>query len=236
MENNKKTEKISYYVEKKSWLVQASALVMLFSVVLRLIGCWGMWNDKVFAVTQIFLPIISGLLFILLVLTLGKRALWTTALPVLLGVVFFIIKSFGFESIIHTVLCIFLYLVVAVLYTGTVFGVVRTKWLLVPLFGLPLLYHIFVEDLAAMRSDPPPTLTAGLQEISVLCIMLALLLLSIAMKKKQPEAEPELPKMKDPKVIVPEQAEDAPAEEAAPAAAPEGETATDASAEAPEEK
>lgn len=232
MEDSKKTEKISYYVERKSALVQASALVMLFSAVFRLIGCWGLWNDKTFAVTQIFLPLACNLMFILLVLTLGRRALWTTALPVLLGVVFFIIKSFGFDSIIHTVLCIFLYLVVAVLYIGTVFGVIRTKWLLVPLFGLPLLYHIFIEDLAAMRSANPPSFQAGMQEISVLCIMLSLLLLSIAMKKKQPETVPELPKMKAPKVIPPEKAENIPAEEEPQAAVPESGSAADV----PEEK
>lgn len=130
-------------------------------------------------------------------------------LPVLLGIVFFIIKSFSFDSILHTILCILLYLLVAVLYTGTVFGRIRTKWLLVPLFGLPLLYHIFVEDLNAMRSATPPSLPEGLQEISVLCIMLSLLLLSIAMKKKQPETLPDLPKMKAPKVIVPGKGEPA---------------------------
>ena len=139
MENNQKTEKISFYTERKSALVQASVIFMLLSAISRLVGCWGRWNDAFFAATQIALPLACNLLFILLVLTLGRRALWTTVLPVLLGVVFFIIKSFTFDSILHTILCILLYLLVAVLYTGTVFGRIRTKWLLVPLFGLPLL-------------------------------------------------------------------------------------------------
>ena len=46
---------------------------------------------------------------------------------------------------------ILLYLAVAVIYSGTVLGFIRTKWLLPPLFGLPFLYHIFVEDLAKLR-------------------------------------------------------------------------------------
>ena len=95
----------------------------------------------------------------------------------------------------------------AVLYTGTVFGIIRTKWLLVPLFGLPFLYHVFVEDLAALRDTANPvTLSAGLREISVLCVMLALLFTAIAMKKKKPQTEVELPKMKAPKVIPPQKA------------------------------
>ena len=83
-----------------------------------------------------------------------------------------------------------------------------------PLFGLPFLYHIFVEDLAALRDTANPiTLSAGLQEISVLCVMLALLFTAIAMKKKKPQTEVELPKMKAPKVIAPNRAEKAAAGE-----------------------
>ena len=106
MENNQKTEKISFYTERKSALVQASVIFMLLSAIFRLVGCWGRWNDAFFAATQIALPLACNLLFILLVLTLGRRALWTTVLPVLLGVVFFIIKSFTFDSVLHTILCI----------------------------------------------------------------------------------------------------------------------------------
>ena len=64
---------------------------------------------------------------VLAVLLLGRVALWSTVLPVLLGVVFFIIKAMGFESWLHMVLCILLYLLVAVLYTGTVFGLIQTN-------------------------------------------------------------------------------------------------------------
>ena len=182
-----KKQKIKFYIEPKSFLIQSSVILMALSVVFRLIGCWGLWNDEFFAVTQIALPVASCLLFILLVLLLGKSALWATSLPVLMGVVFFILKSLSFDSVLHTVLCILLYVLVAVLYVGTVFTLIRSKWLLIPLFGLPFLYHIFVEDLAALRDTANPvTLAAGLQEISVLCIMLALLLLSLGIRTKKP--------------------------------------------------
>ena len=78
-----------------------------------------------------------------------------------------------------------------------------------PLFGLPFLYHIFIEDLPAIRDTVNPLSFAdGMQEMSVLCIMLSLLLISLAMKKQfaEPKAEPEsgaeLPKMKAPKLVV----------------------------------
>lgn len=228
-----KKEKIKFYVEPKGILAQSSVILMALAVVFRIIGCWGLWTDEFFAVTQIALPIASGLLFIVMLLLLGRHALWATSLPVLLGVAFFILKSFGFESALHTLLCILLYILVAVLYVGTVFGLIRTKWLLVPLFGLPFLYHILVEDLAALRDTAHPvTLAAGLQEISVLCIMLSLLFVSLAMKKKKPQpVEVELPKMKAPKVIPPQREEptgtDAPETEDSAAASQEAQENTE---------
>ncbi len=207
-ENTKPRAK--FYVEQQGWATQAAIIFMALSAVFRIVGCWGKWNDAFFAATQIALPLMSNILFILCIVLLGKKALWLTAVPALMGVVFFVIKSFTFESWIHTVLCILLYLLVAVLYTGTVFGFIHTKWLLVPLFGLPFLYHIFVEDLAALRDTANPvSLSAGLQEISVLCVMLSLLFTAFAMKKKKPQTEVELPKMKAPKVIPPQKAAEA---------------------------
>ena len=180
--------RVKYYVERQSFFARAAVTLMLLSAVFRLIGCWGLWGDPYFAATQIALPLACCLVFVLFLLLLGKRLFAATSLPVLLGVVFFIIKSFTFDSWVHTVLCILLYLLVAVLYTATAFGYVHTKWLLVPLFGLPFLYHIFVEDLAALRNtENPLSFSAGMQEMSVLCVMLALLCTALAMKKKKTE-------------------------------------------------
>ena len=222
-----KKQRIRFYVEPKGFLAQSAMLLMGLAIVFRVIGCWGLWKDEFFAITQIALPVASCLLFILLVLLLGRRALWATSLPVLMGVAFFIIKAFGFESRLHMVLCLLLYLVVAVLYVITVFALIPTKWLLVPLFALPFLYHVLVEDLPALNNaESPVSFAAGMQEMSVLCIMLALLCLSLAMIKKVPQLEDaDLPKIKDPVVIPPkpaEPAEDARSEETAEAAdAPE---------------
>lgn len=198
-------KRIRFYVDKKGGLVKAAWIFMLMSAVFRILGCWGLWNDGFFAATQIALPLAGNLLFILFIVLLGDRALWLTSLPVLMGVMFFIIKSFTFASWVHTVLCIGLYLLVAVLYCGTVFGVIGSKWPLVPLFALPFLYHVFVEDVAKLRDKVNPLSFAdGLQEMSVLCVMLALLMTAIAMKKKMPSIEDaKLPKIKAPVVIPP---------------------------------
>lgn len=180
-------DKLRYSVSRKNIFVKLSALLMGLSALLRLFGYWGFWanKDAAFIYTQIALPVLCNVLFIVIILYMGKRLLSLTAIPVILGVVFFIIKALSFDSILHTILCILLYLLVAMLYTGTVFGVVRTKWLLVPLFGLPFVYHILVEDRNTfLANENAMSLAEWLPEISVLCIMLALLLITFAMKKR----------------------------------------------------
>lgn len=136
------------------------------------------------AVVHLALPVLAALSFIA-ALTLGERYSRVTALSVLLGVIFFILKSFTFESAWHTGLCILLYLTVLALYTATVFGILPTNRLLIPLFGLPLIYHVFVEDVKLyILADPPVPFVEWLPEISVLLIMASLLSVSFAMRKK----------------------------------------------------
>ena len=202
-------EKVKFYVERGSFGVQATVILMSLSVAFRIIGCWGLWDDRTFAVWQIALPIFSALLLILSVWFLGKHALWASFVPVLLGAVFFIVKSLGFESMMHTVLCIVLYTAVIVLYFCTVFGILRTKWILALLFGLPFLYHVFIEDLSALRDTANPiSFSAGMQEMSVLCTMLGLFFLSVSMKKLVKEQLPDLPKIRGPRVLIPKKRKD----------------------------
>lgn len=187
-----KREKLRYSVSRKNFFVKLSAFFMLLSMLCRLLGYWGFWANQTsdFVLTQILLPVMCNLLFVVVILYMGRRFFALSCVPVILGVVFFIIKALGFDSVIHMILCICLYLAVAIIYTATVFGVIRTKWLLAPLFGLPLLYHIFVEDLSTLRADENAmSLGEWLPEISVLCIMLSLLLICFAMKKRDFAAE-----------------------------------------------
>lgn len=233
MNTDNKVKRSGYYIERKGFWGRAAIVLMLLSAGFRLIGCWGMWKDPAFALTQMALPICCNLLFALCILLLGKKGFVLSSIPVLLGVVFFIIKSFGFESKIHMVLCILLYLIVAVIYTGTLCGSIGTKWLLPPLFGLPFIYHLAVEDIPALQNpDITVSFTAGMQEISVLCIMAALFCTGMGLKKREPkQPEPELPKIKDPVVIVPAEETETESQPAAEEAAPAEAAAEEAKAE-----
>lgn len=222
--------KVRFYTERNSFGASAGVVLLILSIFFRVIAYWGRWQgmDQTDLITYLALPIVSALLFIFCLLVLGKVALWSTAVPMLMGVAFFIIKAFTFESTVHTVLCVLLYVLIAVLWCGTVFNLIRTKWLLPELFFLPFVYHVAVEDLPALQNTAEPvTFAAGMEEMSILCIMLALFFVSLAIKKRYKEApEAELPPIKDPVVIPPEQAAQAAAASAGSGPLPgEGEAA-----------
>ena len=230
-------KRFKFYVEKDGFWAEASVIFMAMAIFFRLIGSFGLWTDRYYALAQIALPVLSGLLFILFVVLLGKVAFWTTSLPVLLGVAFFVLKSMDFESKLHMVLCVVLYVLVAVLYVGTVFTLIPTKWLLVPLFALPFVYHILLEDLPAMRDTANTvSFSAGMLEMSVLCIMLALLFIAFAMKKKYKDPDVELPKMKAPKVLAPKREEEGSETLESGEAAAEAEPAPEETGEQPAEE
>lgn len=133
---------------------------------------------------HLLLPLSAVAVFLFTVLLWGETKPRRTILSVFLGVLFFLLKSFTFATVLHTVLCILLYLTVFCLYTLTICGVIPTKVLLYPLFGLPLAYHIFVEDMQLyFLAAPPVPFVEWLPEISVLCIMASLLALAFGIRK-----------------------------------------------------
>ena len=138
------------------------------------------------AAIYLALPVAAALWLVANILFWGRTHIEWSILSVVAGVAFFIVKAFTFASPVHTWLCILLYLAVLVLFSLTVTGIIPTKKLLYPLFALPLVYHIFVEDMQIyVLADPQPPALEWLPEASVLCIMGALLCLSIALEKKE---------------------------------------------------
>lgn len=158
--------------------------MMAVSVLIRMVYFAAHGGGAGHLTVHLLLPILAAVTFFVVVLK-GMPAEYT-ALGVLFGVVFFIIKAFTFASKLHTFLCVILYLLVLSLYSATVFGLRPTKKLLYPLFGLPLLYHIFVEDMQLyVFAKPPVPFFEWLPEISVLLIMAGLLCISLGLERKQ---------------------------------------------------
>lgn len=174
--------RVRYYVEPRGKLTLTAVGFLLLSLVLRLLWCL-LWPGDAAArgwTVHVLLPLGCSLLFILCLLGFGEKALWLSFFPALGGVVFFLLKATTFVWW-HQLLCTLLYLLVAALYGAAVFGLAPIRKLLIPLFGLPLAFHIFVEDLF-LKFDGM-TVQTWLQEGSVLCIMAGLLFVSLAMKR-----------------------------------------------------
>ena len=175
-----------YWLPAVNALVILSAVMMGLSASLRVAWACGADLSAYRFWTQAVLPVAACLMAIPIIFRDGRERLFRTAIPVWLGCVFFALKALTFPSLLHTLLCLGLYALVAILYTATVTGRIPTQRLLLPLFGLPLLYHIFVEDVGltmmGRRTWMPGEVLA---ELSVLAIMLGLFTLSAAMKKRE---------------------------------------------------
>lgn len=210
------------YVEKGSFFVHAAVVILAVSVVIRLLGTIGMWGDAFVAATQIILPVASALLFIAFLLLLGRAALWTTILPVFGGAAFFVLAATGGDNHLRMILCIALAFAASFVYTATLTGMIRTKWILAGTLALILAYQIaFIAGPAFGSTVDPVSFVDGMDILSSIGAVLALLFTALAMRRARQtaaeEPEVELPKIKDP-VVIPPAAE--PAVPAEPAAEP----------------
>ena len=175
-----------YYIEKTHPAAKAAVVLMALCACIRCYYFARTGGAPLHLAVHLGLPLLAAAIFLYVVLFRGKTHTGYTVWSVLCGVVFFIIKALSFPGRLHTILCIILYLTVLSLYSLTVLGVIPTKKLLYPLFGLPLLYHIFVEDTQLyIFADPPVPFLHWLPEISVLMIMASLFCISVALQKRE---------------------------------------------------
>lgn len=184
------TSRVRFEIGRKNFFGQGAVILLALAIVFRVIGCWGQWGDRIFFAMDISLPILSCLLYILCIYFLGRKLFSLSFLPVLAGAVFFSYKALGCGNMIYTVLYVLFCAIVAVVYACTMFGTIRTKWLLPPLFALPFVFFV-IRDLPALSDTANPvTFAAGMQEMSVLCMLLGMLFASLGIRRRRP---PEIP-------------------------------------------
>ena len=179
------------YVERDGFCAEASMLLMALAVVFRLIGSIGRWDDMHYLLTQVALPVFSGLLFLLCLLLFSRRAFWTTVVPVVLGAVFFIFRIKSVENEWQIVGCIVMYVAIVVIFAHC-FNRKNLKWALAAILLLAFAYHVAIEDLPVLMDlEHPVSFVDGMQEMSVLAIMLSLMFVCLGMKKDGGRAKPE---------------------------------------------
>lgn len=170
----------------------AAAVLMLFAAAARVAAYWDVipagTRGSSFLYLQFILPLACNVFFAIFVLAFGKKAMWPTILPVIMGCIFFIARITDPANNVavgtwHIALCCCLYTLVGVMYTLTVTGVIRAKWPLVLVFGLPLLYHIIegIYKTVAINGGVL-TMAFNLPEISVLLIMTSLFVTACSLK------------------------------------------------------
>lgn len=160
----------------------AACLLMVLSAALRLWYYLAAPLDVTTLIVHLCLPVGAAVLFAAGHLAGGRFVCPCSMGAVVMGVVFFLLKAFTFAPL-HQALCTLLYLTVLTLYLLTIGGFLPARCLLFPLFGLPLAYHILVEDTQLyVFADPPVPVWEWLPELSVLCIMAALLAQAWAIK------------------------------------------------------
>jgi len=179
-------KRLRLYIQKNHPAAVIACCLMLFSSIIRL---WHYLNGTADAFTvavHILLPVSAAVLFILGILLGGKWWVPFSEGAVVLGIVFFIVKAAVGFAPLHRTLCTLLYITVLTVYTLTVFGYLPTHKLLYPLFGLPFLYHLLVEDTRLyFFAYPPSHVWFWMPEISVLCIMAALFFQTAAIRTEK---------------------------------------------------
>lgn len=185
-----RSPKLRFYTDPTGWATQASIMMMIMSMILRGVSYWGVWSDpntsNMDALLYIGVPELCGLLFIVAVLLLGKHRVWPSFLPVWGLCAFLVLDARLYSEELWMLFCVVAYVLIGILYLCTVFHLLNTKWVLAFTTLLPFLFHIFVIDIKALQDSENPVLfTTGVRELSVLCILLSLLFIALAMKKKE---------------------------------------------------
>ena len=213
MNNNEKTR---FYLDKTGFFAESAMIFLMLAAVFRFFGCWGMWENRGEYVMLTLLPIFCCLLLTLCIILFGRKCFFLSVIPVMLGVVFFVWKALYYPSWVNTVICVLFDLAVAVIYTGTVFGWIPTKWLLAPMFALPFLYRVSMIDIPALSNKAEPVLfSKGMQELSILGILAGMFCIAMALRKRPAAAPAEKKEKKEKETAPAAQPEPAPTAPAA---------------------
>ncbi len=168
-------------IDRAHWGTKAACALMGLAAVLRLVYFVPARPAGIVLWGDLLLPLLASLCF-LAAIGSGRAVKGGCLAAVALGVAFFLVRARTLAPV-HRGLCTLLYLMVFLLFYATVLGFLPTKKLLFPLFGLPFLYHLFVEDPKLyFFAHPPVPVWDWLPELSVLCIMAALFFLTFGMK------------------------------------------------------
>lgn len=172
---------------KAGWPAAASMIAFALCIPLQITGYADRLREPAVAVALVFLPVLSALLMIAAILRRDRKALRFSSFAVGVGIIDFVFKlvmdprGTGFA---HHFLASVLYLGILVFWTLTVYYVIKTKWVLVPLFPIPFFKHILLDDMPVLLGTAAPLgVCAWLKELCMLSFMLALFFFAVSLEK-----------------------------------------------------
>lgn len=185
-----------YLLDRHSFPVKAALLCLLIGFVLR--GISGLLNRVVLEDRLTFFSLLlflgSCLLYGLSLLLFGRKWLWVTTGPFVLGVMAFVARLFTYDNLLQVetsiprmMISILFYLVITAVYSVTVCGGLRGKWLLVFLFLLPLAGHVVFDIIPAFKLGVALSASQILAELSVLVVLIGLVFTALSMRHTLPE-------------------------------------------------
>ena len=182
-----KKDRQGFRADARSPAAIISMLAFALCIPLQILGYADRLKEPIIAAAVVFLPVLSALLMIAVMLKFGRTALWLSIFAVFIGVLGFVFKLMidpRETSQLHHISAIALYVGIVVLWALTVLYVIKTKWVLTILFLIPFFKHVLVNDLPVLLGTAAPVpVSTWLKEFSMLSFMLALSFYALSFEK-----------------------------------------------------
>ncbi len=168
--------KTHFYVSRKNALTWLMALCLVASAVARIVVCGMKGTDGSLEVwSQIVLPIVAALLYVLITLLNGEEMFYKTAIPVWLlgGYYAFAVTDFALGKLVTTLFWVAIAFY-CVIYTSITSGRRLLCWMLVPLQLAPLCVTAYLNRGALMVGDWLPAIANILLTLGLVLVVFAI--------------------------------------------------------------
>lgn len=241
-------EHTKFTLDRKSFFGKAAVICLLLAAALRTVAA--LLNRAVFqqpfTTVETLLPVCSCLLYVLFMILFGRKGFFFSVIPFILGALGLMMRLFSYDSLLqeqasqfHAFSSLLLCLILTAVYSATVFGGIRTKWLLPPLFAFTFMFHLFAEVYPVIRAGYKVAFPLMVAEAGLDLIFIGMFFAGLTMKKRTKPAGGLFHRGKKEEAAVPADAQPAapaPEQPAAPAAEAAPEVPAPESAEIREEK
>lgn len=184
-----KKEKQGFQIHPGRPTAVISMLAFALCIPLQIMGYADRLKDPIVAMGVVFPTVFSAFLMIAVILRYGRKALWLSVFAVFIGVLGFVVKLLidpRGTSPLHHASAVALYIAIVALWALTALYVIRTKWVLVILFLIPLFKHIFLDDIPVLLGRAASlSVSSWMKEFCMLSFMLAMSFFALSFENRE---------------------------------------------------